>query len=323
METLRLINAGSLALATLGREWVADDQPTSAYLLVAVDEPAVALSRLRTLGRLLAPRLALHADLWLFVTTGTTPPDDAALALSEGLGDAGGDIAIAALRGEDRLGLIDELLAEGLVLSHGMAGKLEAAWGETAANAVLRPLSAGARCVLAQGADAGAFAAAAAAHCFGETVDGPLARRAASQGSATVFGSPVVVTRGEAGPAPSIRAREEATDRLWIVGAVGFVLPLSAPLVAVVDRQPTLLPPRVKRFNSVNVTGLSSPDRDILVEAARRVELLGGLAGVDLGAPLERSITLNRSLWTTSAPRARVEADPLAFDLRTAAEWRE
>jgi hypothetical protein len=323
MDTLRLIDAATLALATHGREWVVDDQPTAALFSVAADQPAVALSRLRTLGRLLSPRLALHADLRLFVTTGMTPPDDAALALAEGLGDAGRDLQVAALKAEDRMGLVEELLAEGLVLRHGITGKLEAAWGETAADAVLNPLNDGARCVFARGADAGAFAAAAAAHHFGAAIDGPEARHAASQSSEAVFGSAAVVLSGEAHPPRSTQARQQTSNRLWIVGTVGYMLPLTTSFVDVVDRQPTVLPPKVERFDGVNASGLSSPDRDILVEAARRVELMGGFGSIELGAPLERSITLQRTVGTTKVPRARLEADLVGHDLRTAADWRD
>lgn len=302
METLRLINAGSLALATLGREWVGDDQPTAAVLSVQADQPAVAMSRLRTLGRLLAPRLALHADLRLCVTTGMTPPDDAALALTEGLGDAGRDLQVAALKGEDRIGLVEELLAEGLISDDPyragpgpapqFAGALLAAWGEVPSGSLLAPLSAGAVCVLSRGATPDAFACAASPSLCGE----PLARFQ---------------------PAPSTDPEHAP---MWLAFKGPFVAPLPEGIASVLDGRPGLLPAGVVRLQSETSDELQSADRDALVEALRRLELIDA---TDLAAPLERSLTQPLLLTEASAPRARVEADPIAFDLRTAAEWRE
>ncbi|MGL4514002.1 MAG: hypothetical protein ACRCT8_13005 [Lacipirellulaceae bacterium] len=332
MTTLRLINAATLALANPERGWLADDEPTAALFSVAADRPAVALSRLRTLGQRLAPRLALHADLRLLVTTGMTPPDDAALALAEGLGDAGATVPIAAIKGEDLRGAFEELLAAGAeraerdswrVLRES-AARILAAWSFAPPSAIAAPLNAGARCVLLRGASLSDLGAAAAAHHFGEPCDGPTAAAAAKRARKAYAREPQTVQHTQAterlGPAPtSAGVSDSAEVDLFVTIEAGHFCPLITAAFDALDRIDVGLRTGVERVDGLDGPGIASRERESLEHTVRLIELT-----MERGPspwPLERAIAPTYISWPTQVGRDFIESEPLGFALHQAKDW--
>ncbi|MEQ8849355.1 acyclic terpene utilization AtuA family protein [Botrimarina sp.] len=260
-------------------------------LELSADRPAVALSKLRTLGRALGPTLYVQPDTQLRLVTGELSPAQAAREFCRAQVAGGNDgVRIGVVRGEGVLDRLEEFLAAGCDLD-----------GERS----LR--------------DAGRQPAAAWAQAGAGVVDAAF-----GAGASVVVSRRPVRTSHEPGTTPvevvfvtehRVQAPWSAFEALWPRASTGQGEAVDAELAASIG-----LGVRVELIDTggerqLCVAGVSEPG---VRAAARRIELLATPGA--LSAPLESGVAP-----VIRRERLRTPTSLLEFfvDTRGAAEWAE
>lgn len=270
----------------------ADETAELAYLDLRADCPAVAESKARAVAVAFGPSLYLRASLRLVVASGKLPPAEVAgwLARTSAPGNHGGTASIAAVRGEDVLDRLEELMLAGCDLACGgnHGGPPIAAWAPTPAAVVRNAVASGAAVIVSRFAAPDEVSLAVEAERQAESVAAPQS-----------LPIDLVFPGG-------YHLRIDAASREELAEALG-------QLPAAITEPCTIHFTEYEGFSRLDIT---ATDLAGLTEFARRFELAAP-AGL-FGRPLIETITPRHRRATASVPAELLE---FGVDVRPADDW--